>query len=65
MLAPQATDTADLHLFAVHARVAEMEAEEAVICVSVFAVLPTATRPTPACVSLSSPTITRSGPALR
>lgn len=36
MLAPQATGTADLPLLAVHARAAEMEAEDAVVNVSVF-----------------------------
>jgi microcystin degradation protein MlrC len=36
MLAPQATGTADLPLSAVHRRAAEIEAEEAVICVCVM-----------------------------
>jgi microcystin degradation protein MlrC len=36
ILAPQATGTADLPLSAVHERAAEMETEDAVICVSVF-----------------------------
>jgi microcystin degradation protein MlrC len=36
ILSPQATGTADLPLLAVHERAAEMEAENAVVCVSVF-----------------------------
>jgi microcystin degradation protein MlrC len=36
LLAPQATGTADLPLRAVHERAAEMEAEEAVVCVCVM-----------------------------
>ena len=36
MLSPQATGTDDLPLAAVHARAAQMEAEDAVVCVSVF-----------------------------
>ncbi len=36
LLAPQATGTADLPLRAVHQRAAEMEAEEAVVCVCVM-----------------------------
>jgi microcystin degradation protein MlrC len=49
LLAPQMSGTADLPLYAVHERAAEMEAEEAVICICVMAGFPYADTPHTGC----------------
>ena len=66
LLAPQATGTADLPLRAVHERAAEMEAEEAVVCICVMGGFAYADLPfTGASIIVTTRRRPRAGAALR